>query len=124
MLKQINVGKWHNTSACSLLQGWHNSIDPSELGLQDYSLLHPILHSLVTPHKNLQYWFSEANGHGIYPPADLDNITWSTVLNTVQVSGNYHVIQMASTTKYTYISVSLNGCPLQAPVTEYIRISH
>ena len=120
-------GTWHPTAAADLLRGWHEMFDPAEPDLQDYALLHPLLHGLVAGSgSNIEHWFSEYDGHGIYPPDDLAAIAtsaWETILDTALVwpKGPCHIIQTARTTDHVYFSISLHGCWGQASPTEYIR---
>ena len=126
-------GTWHPTAAADLLRGWHEMFDPSEPDLQDYAFLHPILHGLVIdPGSNIvecmkpvDHWFSEYDGHGIYPPEDLagNSFHWETILDTTMLwrKGPFHIIRTARTTTHVYFSISLHGCWGQASPTEYVR---
>lgn len=106
-------GTWHDTSVEDLLLEWY--FDEEYFNA---SSIHP------THYENIQHWCSENDGHGTYPPEDLDNIdTWSTVLNTTQTSNNYHIVEEASTTEYTYLRIS-EGCSADAGIPEYVRITH
>ena len=125
-----SVGKWHQTSVDSIMSSLHENLDPSFEGLQDYSLWHPILHSLLyNNHPNsadtpavVGYWFSELDGHGIYPPDDLEDLDWQVVLNTTHYMGSHHVIKVAYTKQYKYVAISLFGCSQSASPTEYCRL--
>ena len=121
-----DTGGWHPTAAADLLRGWHEIFDPFEPDLQDYALLHPILHGLIVAEGGkLEHWFSEYDGHGIYPPEDLagNSFHWETILDTTMLwaKGPFHIIRTARTTTHVYFSISLHGCWGQASPTEYVR---
>ena len=125
-----SVGNWHQTKADDIMASFHESIEPSFIGLQDYATWHPILHNLIyngNPNspKNpctVGHWFSELDGHGIYPPADLDGLEWHTVLDTSHYQGTMHTIKIAYSKEYNYLSITLFGCPIMGSVTEYVKI--
>ena len=56
---------------------------------------------------------------------DLQNIKWSTVLDTshVVLGGDYHIVRVSRVGRYTYISISLYGCWHQSAPTEYVRFA-
>ena len=119
-------GTWHPTAAADLLRGWHEIFDPLEPDLQDYALLHPILHGLIVGEGyNLEHWFSEYDGHGIYPPEDLagNSFHWETILDTTMLwaKGPFHIIKTARTDTHVYFSISLHGCWGQASPVEFVR---
>ena len=121
-----DTGGWHPTAAADLLRGWHEIFDPFEPDLQDYALLHPILHGLIVAEGGkLEHWFSEYDGHGIYPPEDLagNNFHWETILDTTMLwaKGPFHIIRTARTTTHVYFSISLHGCWGQASPVEFVR---
>ena len=126
-----SVGNWHQTQVNDIMASLHESVEPSFAGLQDYSMWHSILHSLLygtnpnTPSNPCMvgHYFSELDGHGVYPPADLDGLEWHTVLDTSHYQGTMHVIQIAYSKEYKYISISLFGCPMMGSVTEYCKIA-
>ena len=121
-----DTGGWHPTAAADLLRGWHEMFDPFEPDLQDYALLHPILHGLIVAEGGkLEHWFSEYDGHGIYPPEDLagNDFHWETILDTTMLwaKGPFHIIRTARTTTHVYFSISLHGCWGQASPVEFVR---
>ena len=121
-----DTGGWHPTAAADLLRGWHEIFDPFEPDLQDYALLHPILHGLIVAEGGkLEHWFSEYDGHGIYPPEDLagNNFHWETILDTTMLwhKGPFHIIKTARTDTHVYFSISLHGCWGQASPVEFVR---
>ena len=128
--KAQSVGKWHQTPVDTIMSSLHESVDPSFEGLQDYNLWHPILHNLLyNGHTNsaenpavVGYWFSELDGHGIYPPDDLEDLDWQVVLNTCHYQGNHHIIKVAYANHHMYVSISLFGCSHMASPTEYCRL--
>ena len=125
-----SVGKWHQTSVDPIMSSHHENVDPSFLGLQDYNLWHPIIHNLLyNNHPNtaenpcvVGYWFSEIDGHGMYPPDDLKDLDWQVVLNTCHYHDNYHIIKVAYANHHMYVSISLFGCSQSASPTEYCRL--
>ena len=121
-----DTGGWHPTAAADLLRGWHEMFDPFEPDLQDYALLHPILHGLIVAEGGkLEHWFSEYDGHGIYPPEDLagNDFHWETILDTTMLwaKGPFHIIRTARTDTHVYFSISLHGCWGQASPVEFVR---
>ena len=121
-----DTGGWHPTAAADLLRTWHEIFDPFEPDLQDYALLHPILHGLIVAEGGkLEHWFSEYDGHGIYPPEDLagNNFHWETILDTTMLwhKGPFHIIKTARTDTHVYFSISLHGCWGQASPVEFVR---
>ena len=121
-----DTGGWHPTAAADPLRGWHEIFDPFEPDLQDYALLHPILHGLIVAEGGkLEHWFSEYDGHGIYPPEDLagNNFHWETILDTTMLwhKGPFHIIKTARTDTHVYFSISLHGCWGQASPVEFVR---
>ena len=121
-----DTGGWHPTAAADLLRGWHEIFAPFEPDVQDYALLHPILHGLIVAEGGkLEHWFSEYDGHGIYPPEDLagNNFHWETILDTTMLwhKGPFHIIKTARTDTHVYFSISLHGCWGQASPVEFVR---
>lgn len=137
MIKTKTEG-WQRVPATQVLHGLHESVDPSYANLSDYSLWHNIIHGLfkqaqpdsstfspISSNTMVDHWFCELDGHGIYPPEDLQNIKWSTVLDTshVVLGGDYHIVRVSRVGRYRYISISLYGCWHQSAPTEYVRFA-
>ena len=135
----MSTGGWHPTAAADILRGFHETVDPTTYDLQDYHLWHPIVYGLLCraiPHSSgsniadlqdtqVDHWFCELDGHGIYPPEDLagNDFHWETVLDTSWVwpKGDHHIIRTALTKEWVYISIRLHGCWGQASPVEYVR---
>ena len=126
-----SVGNWHQTQVNDIMASLHESVEPSFAGLQDYSMWHSILHSLLygtNPNTTsnpcmVGHYFSELDGHGVYPPADLDGLNWLTVLDTSHYQGTIHIIKVAYSKEYKYISITLFASSMMGGVTEYCKIA-